>query len=363
MARSTRRQFIQTATAAASGLALTNCGWTLAEVRATGSKGSKDELFVYTWTSYIDDQLLSEFTAQTGIKVKADIFDSDDVMLNTFQAGKGVNYSIIYPSAYGVERMIELKLLLQLDQSKLIGLDSIKPKFRDPPYDPGNRYSIPISWGTTGLIYNSEKLPTPPEDWDYLWKNKDKLFRRMTLLNDVREVMGAVLRSLGYSYNSKNLKEIERAYQKLEELRPAIRLFTTDAWKEQILAGDIYLAMGYSSDGESVTQENPKLKYVIPRSGTSLWSDNMVIPKTAPNPDGAYAWINYMSQPSVAASVCRRLSFATPNQGAFDQLPLDIRENPTLFPPDEILEKCESIAPVGDAAEIYDNYWTKLTSS
>lgn len=360
----TRRQFLGRSAAALSGMALSGCGWTLAEVRPTpAASGRADQLYIYTWSSYIDDKLREEFTAQTGIQVFADVFDSDDTMLATFQAGKGSAYSIIYPSSYGVQRMRELKLLTELDRAKLNGLENIPARFRNESYDPGNRYSIPISWGTTGFIYNKEHLPEPPEDWGYLWKNKDRLSRRMTLLNDVREVMGGVLKSLGYSSNSRNPAEIEKAYQKLVELKPAIASFTSDGWRDQMIAGDLWLAMGYSSDAVAAVQENANLGYVIPRSGPSLWSDTMVIPRTAPNPAGAYAWMNLMLQPSVISQVCQRLNFAPPNEGAYDQLPVSVRDNQILFPPNELLAKAERISPVGEAGEIYERYWTKLTSS
>ncbi|MDX2096203.1 MAG: extracellular solute-binding protein [Leptolyngbyaceae cyanobacterium bins.59] len=359
-----RRQFLQASAATLSGMALSGCGWTLAEVRpAPAAPGRTDQLYIYTWSSYIDDKLREEFRAQTGIEVFADVFDSDDTMLAAMQAGKGASYSIIYPSSYGVERLQELKLAMELDKSKLNGLENIPPQFQQAPSDPGNRYSIPISWGTTGFIYNKEMLKEAPTDWGYLWQNKDKLSQRMTLLNDVREVMGGVLKSLGYSYNSQKATEIEAAYKKLVELKPAIASFTSDGWRDQILAGDLWLAMGYSADAFGVIEENPKLGYVIPSSGTSLWSDSMVIPKTAPNVEGAYAWINLMLQPSVISAVCQRLNFAPPNTGAYDQLPLQVRENPILFPPQEVLDKAETIAPVEKSAtELYDRYWTKLTS-
>ncbi|MFN9939509.1 MAG: extracellular solute-binding protein, partial [bacterium] len=123
--------------------------------------------------------------------------------------------------------------------------------------------------------------------------NQEQLYKRMTLLNDVREVMGATLKMLGYSYNSQNATEIKAAYEKLRSLKPAIAAFDTDAWQNQILAGDLLLAMCYSADGVKISKENPKLKYVIPRSGSSLWTDTIVIPKTAPNIPGAYSWINF----------------------------------------------------------------------
>lgn len=323
-----------------------------------------NELRIYTWSSYIDDALLEGFKAQTGVTVIADTFDSNETMLAAFQAGKGAAYSIIYPSDYTVAKMIELKLLQQLDRSRIQGLENILPKFQTSVHDPGNRYHVPISWGTTGLIYNSAKLSPPPTDWSYLWAYQKNLSRRMTLINDTREVMGATLRSLGYSYNSSNPQEIKQAYEKLAALKPAIASFTTDAWRDQLIAGDLLLAMGYSADAMSVTLANPALKYVIPSSGTSLWSDTMVIPKTAPNPDVAYAWINYVLQPSVAAQMTERLNFASPNQSAHDQLPAPLRDNEILFPSESLLTKCEGVAPVKEPiAELYEKYWTQLTSS
>jgi spermidine/putrescine transport system substrate-binding protein len=170
--------------------------------------------------------------------------------------------------------------------------------------------------------------------------------------------------SLGYSYNSTNPKEIKQAYEKLVKLKPAIASFTSDAWRSQLVAGDLLLAMGYSADAVAVAQQDDKFKYVIPKSGTSLWSDTMVIPKTAPNPNAAYAWINYMLQPSVASQVTQRLFFATPNQAAYDQLPSPLRDSEILFPRESLLTKSEGIAPVPPpATELYEKYWTQLTSS
>jgi spermidine/putrescine transport system substrate-binding protein len=185
----------------------------------------------------------------------------------------------------------------------------------------------------------------------------------MTLLNDIREVIGATLRMLGYSYNSTNSQELQAAYDKLMELKPNIASFTSDSWRPQILSGDLLVAMCYSADANEVMKENPDLQYVLPKSGSSLWIDTIAIPKTAPNLKAAYAWINFMLQPDVAAQICQRLSFATPNKAAFNQLPTDLQNNPSLFPPEAALEFCEGLAPVGDFSSVYDSYWTKLTSA
>lgn len=364
MTQFNRRRFLKNSAAALSGLGLSSCGWTLAQVRPEPVQaGSANQLYVYTWAGYTDEDLLQSFTTTTGIKPTVDVFDANETMLNKVQAGGGSAYSIIYPSDYMVRQMRELGLLTELDHGRLESLNHLLPQFQSPSYDPGNRYSVPVSWGTTGLIYNTKKLKQAPEDWDYLWIHQQELSRRMTLINDVREVMGAVLRMLGYSYNSTNPQQIQQAYEKLKVLKPAIASFTTDAWKEQMLAGDLLIAMCYSADAADAISENPSLQYVIPKSGSSLWTDTMVIPKFAPNPEAAYAWINFMLQPTVAAQVTDRLNFATPNQTAIKQLPAKIINNPSIFAPKSLLDKCERIAPLGDFTEVYDRYWTQLTSS
>ncbi|GAA6617468.1 PotD/PotF family extracellular solute-binding protein [Scytonema sp. NUACC26] len=357
-----RRGFI-TGIVALSSLSLVGCGWRLGNVRASATTGSRDQMYIYTWEQYTSKDLLKTFSAQTGIKVLADLYDSNEAMLSKIQAGGGSAYSAIYPSDYMVRKMVDLGLVTRLERDRIIGLDNLFPRFQNPIYDPNNRHSIPFSWGTTGFIYNSEKLKTPPDNWGYLWENKQLLSKRMTLMNDVREVIGAVLKMLGYSYNSTNENEIKQAFDTLKVLKPDVAAFTTDAWRNQIVAGDLLLAMCYSSDAVKITKENPKLKYVIPKSGSSLWTDTVVIPKTAPNIEAAYAWINLILRPEVASEMSQSLSLSTPNRAGFEQLPKKIQNNSSLFPSESILTKCERLAPLGQEVEaLYERYWIELTS-
>ncbi len=360
----TRRQFLQVAASALSGMALSGCGWILGSNRPQAtSKKAADELYIYTQYGYTDEDLLNRFTKETGIKAVVDVFDANEAMLARIQAGGGAAYSIIYPSEYMVQKMVELGMLAALDSSKVIGKERLFPRFLNPEYDPNNQHSLPVSWGTTGLIYNSKKLKEIPKDWNYLWDNQQQLSKRMTLLNDIREVMGATLRMLGYSYNSTDPQQIKEAYEKLRTLKPDIASFTTDTWRDQVLSGDLLIAMCYSSDANEVMKENADLQYILPKSGSSLWIDTIAIPKTAPNPEAAYAWINFMLQPDVAGQICDRLSFATANKAAFNQLSPELQNNQSLFPPESLLELCEGLAPVGNFSAVYDRYWTQLTSA
>ncbi len=343
---------------------LSGCGWTLAEVKTTpNTQISSDTLYIYTWAGYTDQDLLDRFQKETGLKVVADVFDSNESMLARVQAGGAGAYSVIYPSEYMVQKMAQLGLLTELDQSLIVGLQDLFPQFQNPVYDENNRYSVPISWGTTGLIYNPKKLKQPPTDWSYLWEHQQEISKRITLLNDVREVMGASLKMLGYSYNSTDPNQIRQAYEELVKLRPAIASFTTDSWRPQMIVGDLLIAMCYSSDAAEIMDENEDLQYITPKSGSSLWTDTMVIPKSAPNPEGAYQWINFMLQPDIAATLVDRLKFATPSKAAYQKLPKTLRNDPTLFPPEDVIARSESIDPLGEVNEIYERYWTRLTSA
>ncbi len=358
-----RRRFLQGSVAVMAGLAATNCRQNLSGPSAGGG-GGDGALHIYTWANYTDDGLADAFTERTGIPVVVDIFDSNEVMLTRMQAGGGDAYSIIYPSDYMVSEMLELNLLTELDQSRITGLENLRAQWINPAYDPNNAHSIPFCWGTTGLLYNREVSPGEPVDWDFLWENQDALSRRITMLDDMRETLGATLKSLGYSYNSSNPAEIEAAYNRLLELQPHIAAFKTTGFENELLGGDLSVSMAYSSDAIALTLEDDRMEYIIPDSGASLWTDTLAIPTTAPNLNAAYQWINFLLEPEVAAAAVERLYFATANQAAFDLLPNEIRENPNLYPDDAILAKSEGIVAVDAAStDLFDQFWTEVTSA
>ncbi|MEA5462118.1 ABC transporter substrate-binding protein [Leptothoe sp. PORK10 BA2] len=369
LTNTSRRRFLQGSAAVLAGVSLSNCRRTIGEAETTPTSDPKAAapasgvLHIYTWADYTDDELAAQFTEATGIEVKIDVYDSNETMLAKMQAGGGANYSLIYPSDYMVREMIGLDLLTTLDKSRLVGFDKISEKWQDPVYDPDSAHSVAYSWGTTGLLYNSEVLTTAPTDWDYLWDNRDILSRKMTLLDDVRETMGAVLSSLGYSYNATDPAELEEAYQRLLELKPSLASFKSFGWQDELLGGDLLLSMVYSVEGIPVSLENPTFQYVIPESGSSVWTDTMVIPTSAPNVDAAYEWINFNLQPKVSQETVERLFFATPNSEAMTLLSQELLDNKNLFPPEELLAKCEGIGPVGEASALYDEYWTQVTSA
>lgn len=365
--RYTRRHFLQGAGTTVAALTLANCRANLTGQTTTpdnSSSGGKNTLHIYTWSNYIDQDTVTAFTDQTGVKVIFDIFDSNEVMLTKLQSGGGNAYSLIYPSDYMVTQMVDLGMLTALDPDRLPGIKNLKSRWANPGYDPNNAHSMPFSTGTTGLVYNREATPGVPEDWEFLWQASPQISRRFTLLDDTREVLGATLKSLGYSYNTNDATQIEAAYRKLLALKPHIAAFKSGGFEDEILAGDLAVAMAYSADAIPLTRQDTNLAYLIPRSGTSLWTDTMAIPTTAPNPEAAYQWINFMLEPEVARVTAERFLFSTVNQAAFEQLPPEIKNNRNLYPEEEVLDRSEGIAPLATASnDLFDRFWTEITSA
>jgi spermidine/putrescine transport system substrate-binding protein len=371
----TRRRFLRYATAASAGFVAASCAQRVTQgdtISASSSSNSASNaasntdpksLSIFTWSNYIDEQLVQEFKDKTGISVRFDVFDSNEAMLAKYQAGGADQYSIIYAGDYMVPQMVELNLLNVLDQARIKGLENLRSQWQDPVYDRGNRHSVPTNWGTTGLIYDPALVGGEIKSWQDLWADTEKFARKVTLVNDMREVTGATLLALGHAFNSENADEIKAVYAQLAKFKSAIAAFLSNGWETQLVAGDVLVSMGYSQDATSLIAEHPNFKYVIPETGGSVWSDTVVIPKTAPNVDAAYEWINFLLEPEVSKGLVERLNLATPNQKSFDLLPAEMKAKTSIFPEEGVLAKCGTSMPIGqEALGLIERSWTELTS-
>jgi spermidine/putrescine transport system substrate-binding protein len=363
----TRRRLIQTALWGGASLVtastLSSCRWRLANVQNQRSivTTKLDTLHIYTWSSYIDEALLKTFKRQTGVKGISEVMASNEEMLAAFEIGKGKVFSLICPSDYMVQTMQEKGYLQELVSNRLPDMPTLLPNLASIGMVGEKRYSVPLTWGTTGFLYNTKKITGPIDDWDYLWKYREQLTRRITLLDDSREVFGMVLHSLGYSQNTSNLNQLQQAYEKLQQLKSALASFTTDAWRDPLIAGDLWISMCYSTDATDLVKDNPHLRYVIPTSGTNLWVDTMVIPVTAPNPEAAYDWVNYVTDATHAAALSQQLGYVPVTQAAIDLLPAAVRSDPVKFPAPEVMARCDTLKPMPtDAAEALERYWMQM---
>lgn len=279
---------------------------------------TSDTITIYNWGDYIDPALIETFEEETGLKVVYETFDSNEAMYTKVQQG-GTQYDIAIPSEYMIERMIEEDLLHELDYSKIEGMEHLIPEFLDQPFDPGNKYSVPYFWGTMGIIYNDKMIEEGAiTRWEDLWTPEYR--ERIMLIDGAREIVGLTLQSLGYSLNSRDLSELSEAEAKLAELAPNVKAIVADEIKMYMIQEEAPLAVTFSGEAADMMWENESLHYVLPEEGSNLWFDNMVIPKTAQNIDGAHAFISFMLRPENAAINAEYIGYSSPNQTAIDEL-------------------------------------------
>lgn len=321
--------------------------------KSTGMAGAK-VLNIYNWGDYIDPALIKKFEKESGYKVNYDTFDSNEAMFTKIQQG-GTAYDIAVPSEYMIEKMMVEKLLLPIDHQKITGLSAIDSRFLDLSFDPGNQYSIPYFWGTLGIVYNDKFVNADQiTSWDDLWRPelKDKLM----VIDGAREVIGLGLNSLGYSLNSKKDDELQEAFEKLKKMTPNIKAIVADEIKMYMANEESAVAVTFSGEAADMMWENEHLHYVIPSEGSNLWFDNIVIPKTAQNVQGAYDFINFMLVPENAAQNAEYIGYSTPNKKAKALLPKEISEDPQFYPSDELLSHLEVYENLGsDYLEYYND--------
>ena len=276
---------------------------------AQGHTGS-NTLTIYNWGDYIDPDLIKKFEKETGYKVSYETFDSNEAMFTKIKQG-GTSYDLTIPSEYMIQKMMKEKMLNQLDYSKIKGIDAIDSRFMDLDFDPGNRYSIPYFWGTLGIIYNDKKYSEEMiQHWDDLWR--PELKDSLMLIDGAREVMGLALNSEGQSLNSKNPQELAQAAKKLNRLTDNVKAIVADEIKMYVINEEASVAVTFSGEAAEMIDNNEHLHYVIPSEGSNLWFDNIVIPKTAKNIDGAYAFINFLLVPENAAQNAEYIGLLNP---------------------------------------------------
>ncbi|WP_421101308.1 ABC transporter substrate-binding protein [Sporosarcina psychrophila] len=315
------------------------------KLNESGGSASKDSITVYNWGEYIDPDLLKQFEKETGIKVTYETFDSNEGMMGKIEQG-GTSYDITMPSEYMIEMMKEKDLLLPLDYSKIPNIKNIDSYFLDLPFDPDNNYSLPYFWGTVGIAYNSSLLEGQTfEEWDDLWN--PTLTQQVILVDSARETIGMGLNSLGYSLNSTDMDELREATDKLKTLSPNIKAVIGDEVTQLMINGEAAISLTWSGQAADMMYENEDIDYIVPEEGSNLWFDNMVIPRTSRNIDGAHAFINFMLDAEVAAQNADYVGYSTPNLAALDLMAAEVTEDERFYPDEETRDHLEVYRNLG----------------
>lgn len=322
-------------------------------LESKGPKGDSKTVYLYNWGDYLDPDILASFEEETGYKVVYETFDSNEAMLTKIEQG-ATAYDVAVPSEYTVDMMIARDMLLPLDHSKLEGLENIDPRFLDWSFDPGNKYSVPFFWGTLGLVYNTKKYTEEDVDsWANLWDPKFK--NEIIIYDGARETMGVGLLKNRMSLNSKDIDDLEYVRKDLRGMMANVKAILADEIKMYLAQEEANVGITFSGEAASALAENENLAYHIPREGANIWFDNLVIPKTSKNVDGAHALISYLMRPEIAAQNADYIWYSTPNKAAMDLIDPEALEDETLYPSEEVISKLEVFENLGQEMTIIYN--------
>lgn len=342
---------------------------------------AEEQVHIYNWSDYFAEDTLPNFQARTGIRPVLDVYDSNEVLEAKLFAGSS-GYDLIFPTARPfAARHIKAGLYLPLDTSKLPGLNNLDPDIMASlaSIDPGNKYLVPYMWGTSGLGLNVEKVKAalgadvPLDTWALIF-DPEKAAKLegcgIALLDDPTEVFSAALAYLGRDPNSLAKDDLDAAAALIKGVYPHIRYFHSSQYITDLANGDVCVAQGYSGDvlqAKERAEEAGKgveVAYRIPREGAALWTDVMAIPKDAPNPDAAHAFIAYLLDPKVIADISDYVFYANPNTAATPLIDSALREDPAIYPPPAVKAKLFVPSERSDREiRTLNRLWTRLKAN
>lgn len=327
----------------------------------TSCAEKKPVLHIFNWDDYINPDLVLAFEEAFDCRVMIDSFDSNEAMLAKLQAG-ATGYDILVPSSYMVKILARKDMIIELDHSKIPNLKHVDQEYLNKlAFDKTMKHSVPYLLAPTGIGWVADKTENIEPTWAMF--EREDLKGRMTLLNDSRETIGAALKYLGQSLNTTNDAEIEAAKNVVIGWKKNIAKFESDQYDGGLASAEFLLSHAYAGDALQAQEDNENVEFAVPVEGTSIACDDLVITKTAPNPELAYQFINFMTEPQNAAENMDYIYYLAPNSSAYDLVSDDFKSIDALFLDDEKLKNCEMIDDLGDANAKYNKAWDEIKSA
>jgi len=326
------------------------------------SASAAGQLNIFTWSEYLPPEVVADFEKRFGCKVVVDFYDSPEAMLTKVQSGGSGLYDIIVPSDETMAVLIGQNLLAPINQGKLPNLNNIEARFLNQAFDPGNKFSIPYQWGTLGIL--ARTIPGQPleQSWSLFFDAK-KQPGPILLLDSPGDMIRAALKFKGFDFNSTNPKNLKEVRDLLAEAKKrSLGFANTVGARKGVLDKSARAAIVYSGDGIQVTQEDPTVAYFIPREGSLVFIDSLVILREAPHIELAHKFINYILEPEVGARISNTYLFATPNREAKKFIRPELLTNSVIYPDEETMRRLEFARHLGRDARLYDQVWTSLKS-
>ncbi|WP_432461023.1 polyamine ABC transporter substrate-binding protein [Agarivorans sp. QJM3NY_25] len=320
---------------------------------------AEETLNLYNWGEYINPEVLSRFTESTGIKVKLDTYSSNEELLAKLQAG-ATGYDIVFPSVHMQDIMAQLHLLEKTHINQYSGFKHIDSAFLTAESDPKGEYCLPYAWGTVGILYNKELVPEL-NSWDDFFA-LPKQGKNIAMLDEMREVISVGLITHGKSVNSTDRDDLKVAQDYIIQQKGNISAFTYDSIP-MVQSGDIAAAQWYVGAMLYVFENPDELAYVIPEEGATKYQENMCVLKSAPNKANAQKFLEFFTQPEIAALNAKQQTNGTMNKDAIELLPDYLRNNPSINPPASVRAKLQMFKELGKGIKLYDRAWTKIRTS
>ncbi len=374
-----RNLALAAAAAASISLVLAGCGRKEGEPAAGDAGAEKEKVVnVYNWSDYVDPAVLEKFTAETGILVRYDVFDSNEVLETKLLTGQS-GYDVVVPSAYFLERQVKAGVFRPLDKAKLPNLANIDPDIARyaAAHDPGNEHSVVYMWGTTGIGYDATKvsaiMPDAPVDsWSLVFD--PKVISRfkdcgVSVLDDPTDMVATMLLWLGKDPNSQDEGDLKLAEEKLLAIRPFIRTIHSSQYIDDLANGEVCVVVGYSGDvlqAADRAEEAGKthaISYSIPKEGALMWFDTLAVPADAPHADNAHALIDYLMRPDVAAANSNFVYYASANAAAVPLLEADLRDDAGIYPTPDVKSRLRpNLAKSPEFTRALNRAWTRFTT-
>ena len=314
-------------------------------------KGQNIKLYVYNWGEYIADgadgsrDVIAWFEELTGIDVEYTTFDTNEGLYSKLQSGSAY-YDIVIPSDYMVSRLSEQGMLEKLNYGNIPNFEKyVDESFQNPGYDAAQEYSVPYTWGTVGIIYNTKYIESV-DSWSALWN--EEYAGKILMVDNSRDAFAIALKSLGYSLNSENADEITEAAELLKQQKPLVQAYVMDQIFDKMVEENAWIAPYYAGDFLTMSEDNEDLAFAFPKEGTNRFVDAMCIPAGCVNKEAAEMFINFMCEPAVSAENCGMIGYSTPISAAKTMMDEEMVENAVAYPDEDILANTEIFVNLPD---------------
>lgn len=360
--KTSRRSFM----AAISALGAAGVGLTFTGLSGCTKPEGKRKINFYNWDTYIGETTLADFEKATGCAVNMSLFATNDELFAKMKTGNA-GFDVIMPSNDFVTRLSESGLIMPLDHTKIPNMKNIDPAFLNPEFDPGRKFSMPYTWLVLGIGYRISKMPKGfvPDSWKYVFES-DMFKKKIALLSESADLVRLCTKYLGGSLSNITPDLVTKCEEILTKQVKAgnILAFHNDDGQDMLARGDVDVVIEYNGDLAQKKAEDPDLDFVVPKEGSQLNSDCMCIPVGAPNVEDAHAFINYILDGQVGAEISKAILYPTPNAAAKALMDDDYKNNPIIFPPADILAKCEYAPfPGAEAAQAYEELLSRVRAA